>query len=327
MVTLKQLKALCKKYKLNVSGNKKQLGKRLYNLRSDTMSKKDLKIIKDFLKVKTHKRKLKRTKNKSKKAGVGFGDLVSYFTYDSPITKYPIENRRELSEEIIEKMRKQRELVKRKSRYPDLATIEAYPMNTPGAPNVPDVPNVQDVPNVPNVQDVPNVKSIRPQWDIERSVEDYCRDLKKTIVKFELKYDDYDYERKLHVIIGSKYESDDYLPYLVLNPKDFENLDHYKLNELFRQKGAFIHKDQVAIGHSRYESNKEHELFPDSSLSKEMKQEFKDLYDWERRFPSGDAVNRLSVFRKIARYQPKYSNDEGIQFKYYDIVDNDFVTP
>ena len=66
MVTLKQLKALCKKYKLTTSGTKKQLGKRLYNLRSDTMSKKDLKIIKDFLKVKTHKRKLKRTKKKSK---------------------------------------------------------------------------------------------------------------------------------------------------------------------------------------------------------------------------------------------------------------------
>jgi len=86
MVTLKQLKALCKKYNLNVSGNKKQLGKRLYNLRSDTMSKKDLKIIKDFLKVKTHKRKLKRTKNKSKnrsrnrsKAGLpGLTSILSY---------------------------------------------------------------------------------------------------------------------------------------------------------------------------------------------------------------------------------------------------------
>ena len=62
MVTLKQLKALCKKYKLTISGTKKQLGKRLYNLRSDTMSKKDLKIVKDFLKVKTHKRNLKQTK-------------------------------------------------------------------------------------------------------------------------------------------------------------------------------------------------------------------------------------------------------------------------
>ena len=61
MVTVKQLKALCKKYKLTTSGTKKQLAKRLYNLRSDTMSKKDLKIVKDLLKVKTHKRKLKKT--------------------------------------------------------------------------------------------------------------------------------------------------------------------------------------------------------------------------------------------------------------------------
>jgi hypothetical protein len=86
MVTLKQLKALCKKYKLTTSGTKKQLGKRLYNLRSDTMSKEDLKIIKDFLKVKTHKRKLKRTKKKSKnrsknrsKAGLpGLTSILSF---------------------------------------------------------------------------------------------------------------------------------------------------------------------------------------------------------------------------------------------------------
>lgn len=62
MTTIKQLKALCKKYKLTVSGTKKQLGKRLYNLRSDTMSKKDLKIVKDLFKNKTHKRNLKRTR-------------------------------------------------------------------------------------------------------------------------------------------------------------------------------------------------------------------------------------------------------------------------
>ena len=55
MVTVKQLKLLCKKYKLTQGGTKKQLAKRLYNLRSDTMSKKDLKIVKDLLKVKTHK--------------------------------------------------------------------------------------------------------------------------------------------------------------------------------------------------------------------------------------------------------------------------------
>ena len=82
MVTVKQLKLLCKKYKLTQGGTKKQLAKRLYNLRSDTMSKKDLKIVKDLLKVKTHKRKLKKTKKakKAKKAGVGFSDLVTYFT-------------------------------------------------------------------------------------------------------------------------------------------------------------------------------------------------------------------------------------------------------
>jgi hypothetical protein len=306
MVTLKQLKALCKKYKLTISGTKKQLGKRLYNLRSDTMSKKDLKIVKDFLKVKTHKRNLKRTKKKSKKAGVGFSDLVSYFTYDSPITKYPIENQRELSEGIIEKMRKQRELVKSKSKSPDLPTIEAYTSST---------------------LDVSGVKSMRPQWDVEKSVKILIPRIDEALKHFELKDDDYDYERKLHIIIGSKYDSDNYLPYLVLNPTDFKGIDHHKLNELFRQRGKFIHKDQVAIGHSKFESNKEHELFPGSSFSKEMKQEFKDLYDWERRFPSGDAVDRLSVFRKRARYQPKYPNEEGIHFQYYDIVEKDFVTP
>lgn len=307
MVTLKQLKALCKKYKLTISGTKKQLGKRLYNLRSDTMSKKDLKIVTDFLKNKTHKRNLKRTKKRTKKAGVGFSDLVTYFTQDSPsIVKYPIENKKDLSEDIIEKMRKQRELVKSKSKSPDLSTIEAYPSST---------------------LDVSDVKSMRPQWDIEKSVELFLPGIKAALENFELKDDDYDYERKLHIIIGSKYGSDNYLPYLVMNKKDSKDLDHHKLNELFRQRGKFIHKDQLAIGHSRFESNKEHELFPDSSFFKEMKKEFKDLYDWERRFPSGDAVDRLSIFRKRARYQPKYTNEEGVHFQYYDIVEKDFVTP
>jgi hypothetical protein len=324
MPTLKQLKQLCKKYNLIVSGTKKQLGKRLYNLRSDIMSKKDLKIIKDFLKVKTHKRNLKRTRKKrSKKAGMGFNDLVTYFTRVPPesVMGSPLGNQQDVTDEIVEKMRQQRELVKRQSRYPDLATIEAYPMNTPGVPDVPDVPGV------PGVPDVPDVKSIRPHWDVVKSVEILIPRIDEALGNFGLKDDDYDYERKLHVIIGSKYDSDDYLPYLTMNKKDSGNLDHHKLNELFRRRGKFIHKDQVAIGHSNFESNKEHELFPESSFSKEMKQEFKDLYDWERRFPSGDAVDRLSVFRKRARYQPKYPNEEGIHFQYYDVFDKDFVTP
>ena len=112
-----------------------------------------------------------------------------------------------------------------------------------------------------------------------------------------------------------------------MNKKDSENLDHHNLNELFRQRGKFIHKGQVTIGHSRFESNEEHDLFPDSSFSKEMKEGFKDLYDWERRFPSGDAVDRLSIFRKRVRYQQKYTNEEGIHFQYYDIVAKKFVTP
>ena len=127
--------------------------------------------------------------------------------------------------------------------------------------------------------------------------------------------------------MGSKFENDDYFPYLVLNHKDSKDLDHHKLNELFRQRGKFIHKDQVAMGHSKFESNKEHELFPESSFSPEMKKEFKDLYDWERRFPGGNAIDRLSFFRKKARYQPKYPNDEGIHFQYYDIFEKDFITP
>lgn len=308
MVTVKQLKALCKKYKLTVSGTKKQLGKRLYNLRSDTMSKKDLKIVKDFLKVKTHKRKLKKTKKISKKAGVGFTDLMDYFTGmpSKSVTGSLLGNQPDVTDEIVEKMRKQREKVKSKSKSPDLPTIEAYPSST---------------------LDVSDVKSMRPHWDVEKSVKIFIPRIDEALGNFGLKDDDYDYERKLHVIIGSKYDSDDYLPYLTMNKKDSENLDHHKLNELFRRRGKFIHKDQVAIGHSRFESNKEHELFPESSFSKEMKQEFKDLYDWERRFPSGDAVDRLSVFRKRARYQPKYPNEEGIHFQYYDIVEKDFITP
>jgi hypothetical protein len=308
MVTVKQLKALCKKYNLTISGTKKQLGKRLYNLRSDTMSKKDFKIVKDFLKVKTNKRKLKKTKKRSKKAGVGFNDLVTYFTGVSPesVNVAPLGNQKDITDEIVEKMRKQREKVKSKSKSPDLTTIEAYPSST---------------------LDVSDVKSMRPHWDVEKSVKILIPRIDEALGNFGLRDDDYDYERKLHVIIGSKYDSDDYLPYLTMNKKDSGNLDHHKLNELFRQRGKFIHKDQVAIGHSRFESNKEHELFPESSFSKEMKQEFKDLYDWERRFPSGDAVDRLSVFRKRARYQPKYPNEEGIHFQYYDIVEKDFITP
>lgn len=308
MVTLKQLKALCKKYNLTISGTKKQLGKRLYNLRSDTMSKKDLKIVKDFLKVKTNKRKLKKTKKRSKKAGVGFNDLVTYFTAVSSdnVNVAPLGNQQDVTDEIVEKMRKQREKVKSKSNSPDLSTIEAYPSAT---------------------TDVSDVKSMRPQWDVEKSIKILIPRIDEALGNFGLKDDDYDYERKLHVIIGSKYDSDDYLPYLTMNKKDSGNLDHHKLNELFRQRGKFIHKDQVAMGHSRFETNKEHELFPESSFSKEMKKEFKDLYDWERRFPSGDAVDRLSVFRKRARYQPKYPNEEGIHFQYYDIVEKDFITP
>jgi hypothetical protein len=308
MVTVKQLKALCKKYNLTISGTKKQLGKRLYNLRSDTMSKKDFKIVKDFLKVKTNKRKLKKTKKRSKKAGVGFNDLVTYFTGvpSKSVTGSLLGNQPDVTDEIVEKMRKQREKVKSKSKSPDLTTIEAYPSST---------------------LDVSDVKSMRPHWDVEKSVKILIPRIDEALGNFGLRDDDYDYERKLHVIIGSKYDSDDYLPYLTMNKKDSGNLDHHKLNELFRQRGKFIHKDQVAIGHSRFESNKEHELFPESSFSKEMKQEFKDLYDWERRFPSGDAVDRLSVFRKRARYQPKYPNEEGIHFQYYDIVEKDFITP
>ena len=306
MVTVKQLKAMCKKYNLTSSGTKKHLGKRLYNLRSDTMSKKDLKIIKDFLKVKTHKRKLKRTKKKrSKKAGVGFSGLLTYFTGDSSVMEH-LDNRQDLHESIVEKMRAERERVKRNSRSPDMSTIEAYPMAT---------------------LDIQDVKSMRPQWDIEKSVKLFLPRIKEAFENVELKDDDYDYERKLHVIIGSKYDSDDYLPYLVMNKKDSENLDHHNLNELFRQRGKFIHKGQVTIGHSRFESNEEHDLFPDSSFSKEMKEGFKDLYDWERRFPSGDAVDRLSIFRKRVRYQQKYTNEEGIHFQYYDIVAKKFVTP
>jgi hypothetical protein len=305
MVTVKQLKLLCKKYKLTQGGTKKQLAKRLYNLRSDTMSKKDLKIVKDLLKVKTHKRKLKKTKKakKAKKAGVGFSDLVTYFT-DLPRQDALYRD----TDNIHRNFQEERETLLEKSKTPDLAEIEApYPREM--------------------TLDVPKVERMRPDWDIERSVQVFIPRIKEAFKNLELQHDDYDYERKLHLIIGSKYDSDDYFPYMVLDEKDSVDPDHKKLNEIFRQRGKFIHKDQLAIAHSKVESDKESDLFPKSSFSEEMKKEFKDLYDWERRFPPGDAIDRTSFFRKKVRYQPKYPTEEGIHFQYYDLFEKDFVTP
>ena len=305
MVTVKQLKLLCKKYKLTQGGTKKQLAKRLYNLRSDTMSKKDLKIVKDLLKVKTHKRKLKKTKKakKAKKAGVGFSDLVTYFT-DLPRQDALYRD----TDNIPRNFQEERETLLEKSKTPDLAEIEApYPREM--------------------TLDVQKVEKMRPDWDIERSVQVFIPRIKEAFKNLELQHDDYDYERKLHLIIGSKYDSDDYFPYMVLDEKDSVDPDHKKLNEIFRQRGKFIHKDQLAIAHSKVESDKESDLFPKSSFSEEMKKEFKDLYDWERRFPPGDAIDRTSFFRKKVRYQPKYPTEEGIHFQYYDLFEKDFVTP
>lgn len=307
MVTVKHLKLLCKKYKLTISGTKKQLAKKLYNLRSDTMSKKDLKIVKDFLKVKTHKRKLKKTKKRAKRskrakrAGVGFSDLVTYFT-DSPEQGALYRDTG-----ITRNFREDRDEALEKSSLPPPSEIEAYPQGM--------------------TLDVSKVERMRPDWEIERSVQVFIPRIKEVFSNLKLKQDDYDYETKLHLIIGSKYDSDDYFPYLVLGKKDLKDIDHRKLNEIFRQRGKFIHKEQLAIAHSKYESDKESDLFPESSFSKEMKQEFKDLYDWERRFPPGDAVDRTSFFLKKVRYQPKYPTEEGIHFQYYDLFEKSFVTP
>lgn len=129
MPTLKQLKQLCKKYNLTSSGTKKQLGKRLYNLRSDTMSKKDLKIVKDFLKIKTHKRKLKRTKNKLKnrsiKAGLpGLTRLLSYLQGDNQWTHQgtQLAHGYQPTNEQIEKMRLMRQSMRK-----SMKGIEPYP--------------------------------------------------------------------------------------------------------------------------------------------------------------------------------------------------------
>ena len=289
-LTLKQLKALCKKYKLPVSGTKKQLTQRLR--KSAKLSKKDKLSLKS-----------KKTKKKSKKSGM-FG-LAEYLGFGNPQIEHF--QKLEKEHELPQKLEKQRE--KHKHTKVDLASIV-----NPEATNL--------------IVEDRKIESMRPQWDIERSVEVLIPRIKEVAANFDLKGDEYDYERKIHVVIGSKLAHDEHIPHLVLTLDEAETLDTKSLNELFRQRGKFIHKDQVDVAHSNFESEYEYELFPESSFSKEMKKEFKDLYSWEQRFDSGlDGIDRTSMFRKKQTYQPKYKTEEGVRFQYYDLFDKKFINP
>jgi len=292
-LTLKQLKALCKKYKLPVSGTKKQLTQRLR--KSAKLSKKDKLSLKS-----------KKTKKKSKKSGM-FG-LAEYLGFGNPQIEHfqKLETGYELPRKL-EEQREQRE--KHKHTKVDLSSIV-----NPEATSL--------------IVEDRKIESMRPQWDIERSVEVLIPRIKEVAANFDLKGDEYDYERKIHVVIGSKLAHDEHIPHLVLTLPEAENLDTKSLNELFRQRGKFIHKDQVDVAHSKFESEYEYELFPESSFSKEMKKEFKDLYSWEQRFDSGlDGIDRTSMFRKKQTYQPKYKTEEGVRFQYYDLFDKKFINP
>ena len=254
VLTLKELKTMCKKYNLTISGTKKQLAQRIYNLRSDTMSKKDLKIIKDFLKVKTDKRKLKkrtskkrpskRTKKsnkKKKKSGVGlatFNDILLNIPYFS--SKIPEDSPVDPNENI-----KKIELEKYK------------PDNYPGKEIV--------APNSKNLMDnlvtesyvVNSEEKRRKRGDVQQNKKNFekiilqgIKELKGLLkveyTKNDLAMGDITEEGLfVHIIIKPTYKGDDRYVHIPISYEDLNKLNWNKLMDIFNESGGFLSSNKA----------------------------------------------------------------------------------
>lgn len=62
MPTMKELQELAEKYNLTRSGTKTQLANRIYSLRSIYLSKKDRKMLEDFLHISNSKKETRERK-------------------------------------------------------------------------------------------------------------------------------------------------------------------------------------------------------------------------------------------------------------------------
>lgn len=256
MVTLKQLKQLCKKYNLTSSGTKKQLGKRLYNLRSDIMSKKDLKIIKDFLKVKTHKRKLKKTKNKSRnrsrnrsinrsKAGLpGLTSILSYLQGENhgihPGTQ--LAHGYQPTNEQIEKMRLARKYIKRIKPYPGQPLIDMRASDVPLT-----IHEEQSVDTGPRVNDAIVIRHNPDFIENMNFIMELINRIKGNNVDIaEPGYDDeygehIDKFKNLHLVVNLPDGQGIHVP---LTYQEYEKLDHKYLSE-YLPEGRIISEEEM----------------------------------------------------------------------------------
>tara|TARA_B100001123_G_C15293104_1_gene1018167 strand:+ start:950 stop:1915 length:966 start_codon:yes stop_codon:yes gene_type:complete len=302
MVTLKELKSMCKKYNLTISGTKKQLAQRLYNLRSDTLSKKDLKIIKDLLSTKSHTRKLKRTlkkkkkKRKTKKAGIGVKDIVDYMFHGEALVD---------QEEPHIDLRKIGEISDKDKLYeanlPDKSELMAYPVD--------------------NLLDVQPIKQEKSSFHIdglklhERNL--FLQQISKDIIEAFSKIDPSDLEftdpddieryskevSYFHVLITSPWGEDKEIPYLRLTGTDVAQLKSLqkeetslveKLDTIFQLRGGFVDKSALSkLYDTKYDYTKEEGLLKGLNRPKVVDK----LSYWADKFTTYDrSINRITGF-------------------------------
>ena len=304
-ITLKELKTMCKKYNLTVTGTKRQLAQRIYNLRSDTMSKKDLKIIKDFLKVKTHKRKLKKftkrtkKKKKTKKAGIGVKDIVSYM--------FPGEMTVNTQEDPIN-LSKDSEITDKGKLYeanlPDKSELIAYPVDN--------LLEIQPVKQEKSKFNIDGLKQHERNLFLKQISNDIMEEFSK-IDPSDLEFTDPDdierYSEEVsyfHVIITSPWEEDKEIPYLRLTTPEVAQLKSLqkdktslveKLDTIFQLRGKFVDKSALSkLYDIKYDYTKEEGLFKGLNRPKVVDK----LSYWADKFSTYDrSINRVTGFTVV----------------------------
>ena len=303
--TLKQLKSLSKKYKLPVSGTKKQLTMRLK--KNVKLSKKDKQSLK---RVKRIKRIKSKNKKRIKSGMFGF----SYLGFGSPTQINPSNPSNPSSP------------------TEPLLPFNKYVENPPTY--ISTDADLSSIVNPDATGSIMKTQEERFQWEIDKSIEIMIPRIKEVAERFFFQGDVekiiplHEYETKIHLFIDSKLESDVYIPYLVLTLSEAQTLNTESFNKLFSRSGKFIDKIHTRVIHSDSVFEHEEELFPENAFSETMKEEFNDLYSWERRFGvGGDAVDRTSMFRLNQIFAPQFKNidQEGIRTQPYDVYVKEFV--
>jgi len=315
VLTLKELKTMCKKYNLTVSGNKKQLAQRIYNLRSDKISKKDLKKIKELLtKTQKTKRKLKkRTKKrtkKKKKSGVGlatFNDLLTNIPYFS--SKMP-ENSPVDPNENIKKI----ELEKYKpDNYPEKEIV------APNSQNLMD--NLVTESYVVNSEEKRRKRGDVQQnkQNFEKIIVDGIKEL-KGLLKVEYTRNDLimgDITEEglfVHVIIKPTYKDDDRYVHIPISYEDLNNLDNLNMNKLmdiFNENGGFLPSNKA------YQYENPSGPYVEGSFYDTKKGDLEEwLYDQTRYIQPGKSDKTI-----VSMYQPQpvFEREQIIGYKVFPI--------